>query len=127
MTPEHEEKREFIRYTCEKPVIFKTILSPVHNNAAARLVVGMSKNLSASGILFKSEHLPDISSVLQLELDYRTTNICREVEENALILNEKLIGKVVRIEDTNDGMYYVGVAFIRKNDQLPKEIKDIIR
>ncbi len=122
-----ENKREFVRYSYNKPVNFKILLSPKHSKSALKLVSGISRNLSISGLLFKSEHLPDISSILEIELDYRTTGICHEIEENAMMVGNKLIGKVVRIEEDEDGKYNVGVAFIKKTDSLPPEIGDMLK
>ena len=71
--------------------------------------------------------MPEISSILALDLDYRTTSICKEIEGRVLILNDKLFGKVVRIEDADNGLYDVGVAFIKKSEELAKDIKVIIK
>lgn len=127
MSPNSEDNRQFVRYGYSKPVNFRILLSPKHNKSASKLVSGISKNLSVSGILFKSDHLPEISSILELDLDYRTTGICHEIEENALTINNKLIGKVVRIEEDEDGKYNVGVAFIKKTDELPPDIEGMLK
>ncbi len=127
MNPNPDSKREFVRYGYDKPVSFKILFSPKQNKTASKLVSGMSKNLSVSGLLFKSAHLPEISSILELDLDYRTTGICNEIEENALMIGNKLIGKVVRIEEDEDGRYNIGVAFIKKTDQLPPDVKGMLK
>ncbi len=124
---DREDKREFFRYSCDKPITFRILLSPKQGGSKPDMVSGISQNLSASGILFKSDILPEISSVLELNLDYRTTSICREIEKNAMTVDDKLIGKVVRLESTEDGKYNVGVAFIKKSERLPPEIKDILK
>lgn len=122
-----DDRREFVRYSHNKPVNFKVLLSPKHGNPKSKLVSGISKNLSVSGILFKSDHIPEISSILELDLDYRTTGICHEIEENAMTNGNKLIGKVVRIEEDEDGKYNIGVAFIRKTDPLSHDIADMLK
>ncbi len=127
MNPGPDSKREFVRYSYDKPVNFKILFSPKQNRPASKLIIGMSKNLSASGILFKSDHLPEISSILELDLDYRTTGICNEIEEHALMIGNKLIGKVVRIEEDEDGKYNVGVVFIKKTDQLPPDLQNMLK
>lgn len=127
MDPNYTDKREFIRYSYSRPVNFKILVSPKDKGSLSKLVGGISKNLSASGILFTSNHIPEISSVLALELDYRTTGICQEIEENALVIENKLIGKVVRIEEGEDGKFNIGVAFIKKSDQLPPEIRNLLK
>jgi hypothetical protein len=40
-----------------------------------------------------------------LDLDYKTATICKEIEERVLILGNKRIGRVVRIEDNEDGTF----------------------
>ncbi|MBN2453257.1 MAG: PilZ domain-containing protein [Candidatus Omnitrophica bacterium] len=127
MNSNYTEKREFLRSRFDRPVDFRILVSPNDPIPASNLVKGISRNLSASGILFASDHLPAISSVLALDLDYRTTNICREIEEHALIIDNKLIGKVVRIEEKDDSGYDIGVAFIKKGDRIQAQIKNLLK
>lgn len=122
-----EEKREFLRYRFNQPVNYRVISSSARPAAGgSRAIDAVALNLSASGILFVSAHLPEISSVIALDLDYRTTRICREIEENALIVRNRLVGKVVRIEENADGLYGVGVAFIKRLARLPKDLEKLI-
>lgn len=114
------EKREFFRYRHEKPAHFTEIDKNEHT--LSDIVDAITKNLSACGVLFTSQYPPRLSSIIILDLDYRTSRICEEIEDRALILNDKLFGKVVRIEDNDDGSYDIGVAFIRKSDGLPNDI-----
>jgi len=121
-----KDRREFFRYTCEKPVQYKILPSNDKKNPASKFISGVSKNLSASGMMFTSNLIPDISSIVTLKLDYRTTNICCEIEENALVVDNILVGKVVLIEDNDDGSYNVGVAFLKKTSEIPAEIKNLL-
>lgn len=121
-----KDKREFFRYNYEGPIHYKVVNANKDKSSVSRLIDAVSKNLSASGILFTTTSIPEISSVLVLDLDYRTTRICQEIENRALVLNDKLIGKVVRIEDNEDGRYNIGVAFVKKTDSLPSDITDLI-
>jgi hypothetical protein len=121
-----KERREFFRYSCEKPVQYRTVTASRKGGSVSQYLDGMSKNLSASGMLFTSNFIPAISSIITLKLDYRTTNICCEIEENALIVDNVLVGKVVRIEDNDDGSYSVGVAFLKKTGEVPSEVKNLI-
>lgn len=120
------ERREFFRYKHEEPIHFKVVTSPHIKNAASNLIGAVTRNLSASGILFSSKYLPEISSIIALDLDYRTTQICKEIEENTLIVKDKVVGKVVRIEDNEDGQYNVGVAFIKRSEAIPSEILKLV-
>lgn len=122
-----KERREFFRYRHEGPVRFNEALSSKNNKLTSQLFDAASKNLSITGMLFTCQHTPELSSVIVLDVDYHTTRICEEIEEKALILNNRLLGKVVRIEDNDDGSYDVGVAFIKKSDTLPEGIEALIK
>jgi hypothetical protein len=121
------ERREFLRCDFNKPVKYSTVNVVKDQNFTTGLADAISKNLSASGIYFitKVGKVPDISSLLVLDLDYKTATICKEIEERVLILGNKLIGRVVRIEDNEDGTCGIGVAFVKKSDADTKEVKDI--
>ena len=119
------ERREFFRYRHIGPAHFKEVLKS--NNTLSGLVDAITKNLSASGMLFASECPPRLSSIIVLDIDYRTTRLCEEIEERALVLNNKLLAKVVRIEENDDGSFDVGVAFIKKSENLPQSILTIVK
>ena len=121
-----KERREFFRYRHEGPVRFRETLSPKNKKLSLQLSAAVSKNLSVSGMLVTCQYLPELSSVIVLDVDYHTTRICEEIESSAVILNNRLLGKVVRIEENNDGSYSVGVAFVKKSDRLPKAAQGLI-
>lgn len=122
-----KEKREFFRYSYNKPIAYLTLNETGDKNITSKILTAVSKNLSAAGILFIANvnKLPGISTILAMDLDYKTATVCQEIEERALILKDKLIGKVVRIDDNEDGTCKVGVAFVTKSDDMTKEIKNI--
>ncbi|MCX5686009.1 MAG: PilZ domain-containing protein [Candidatus Omnitrophica bacterium] len=122
-----KEKREFFRYQHEAPVQYKVLNPAGGKSLSSKLVDAVSKNLSVSGVLFTSSFLPEISSILVLDLDYRTSRICQEIEKRALMVENRMIGKVVRIEESDNGLYDVGVAFVRKTDKLPKGVKNLLK
>jgi len=122
-----KEKREFFRYKHEKPVYYRNMGVPSRGGKCAKSLEAISKNLSASGLLFTTELVPELSSVVVIELDYRTSKICREIESKVMMLDNKIVGKVVRIEDAGEGFYDIGVAFIKKTEAIPSEIKSIIQ
>ncbi len=119
------DRREFFRYAHEKQASFKEISG--FDCAVSHIVKAITKNLSAAGMLFTSQYPPRLSSIIVLDVDYRTSRICAEIEEHALIVDNRLVGKVVRIEDNDNGSYDVGVAFIKKSESLPENIRAIIK
>lgn len=120
------ERREFLRYPFDKQVRCRVISTAGIENPVSKVLDTVARNLSVSGVLFASTFVPALSSIVVLEMDYRTTRICQEIEESALIVKNRIIGKVVRIEDSGDGVYGVGVAFIKKLSDLPKNVEEII-
>jgi hypothetical protein len=121
------DKREFFRYRYEKPIHYTVIKTSSSKDTLSRLFDVVSRDLSASGMLFTAARPPELSSILVLDLDYRATRVCREIEESALIVNDKLLGKVVRIEHNDDDSYDVGVAFIKQSDSLSENIKNLVK
>jgi hypothetical protein len=121
------ERREFLRYDYDKPISYRPILSSKETLSGSSFLNAKPRNLSASGLLFvtKVSNVPDMATLLVIDLDYRTAAICQEIENQALILDNKLIGKVVRIEDNEDGTCGVGVAFLTKTDPIIKNIKGL--
>lgn len=118
------EKREFFRYRHIKPASFKEVSK--NDRTLSDLAKAITKNLSASGMLFTSTYPPRLSSIIVLDVDYRTSLLCEEIEGHVMISNNRLLGKVVRIEDNDNGSYDIGVAFIKKSENLPQEIATLI-
>jgi len=123
------EKRNFLRFGFEKPLHYSLVTSPKDKNMFSSLVKAISKNLSASGMLFisKADKVPEISSLIMLDIDYKTANVCHEIDQRAFIQNNKLLGRVVRIEDNEDGTCGVGVAFVTKSERLAEDVKKLIQ
>jgi hypothetical protein len=122
-----KDRREFFRYKHEEPVHYKVLNQSAGDAVSVKFMDAVSKNLSISGVLFTSSYLPEISSLVIIDLDTRTSNICKEIEKRALMVGDKMIGKVVRIEDSGDGQYDVGVAFVKKSEKLPKSIMQLLK
>ncbi len=121
------DRREFLRYEYESPVRYNEIDTAREKNPVSNLIEAVSKNLSASGISFTTRKAPTISSILVLDLDCRTARVCQEIENRALVVKNKILGKVVRIENNENGFFDVGVAFITKTNRVYDFIEDLIK
>ncbi len=121
-----EEKRQFLRCNYEKFFNYNAVNLSKDKNFMSSLINAVTRNLSGSGMLFSTTEAPQLSSLLVLDLDYRTARVCEEVDKNALIVNNRVLGKVVRIEERGGGVYDVGVAFVIKSERLPKDIQSLI-
>jgi len=122
-----KEKREFLRYDYDKPLQYNTVRSLKDKKIPAQLVKAMSKNLSASGLLFtaNTKAIPPLSSYILIDLDYRTASICQEIEARVLMVHNKILGRVVRIDDNDDGTFDVGIAFVTKSEIQTKPVEDL--
>ena len=130
--PAGNERREFFRLNFNAPLQFKSYSIERPGKSQAQPAVtseGSSKNISPSGILFQTrQNPPTVSSVLWMNLDLRTLNICQEIEKRALIFNNGLLGRVVRVEEDpeNESLYDVGVCFLTQDQRNSREVKQLL-
>ena len=119
------ERREFFRLNFKSPLQIKFYDSKVGSTVQD----ADSRNISQNGILFQTgDNPPRLSSLVWMNLDIRTLKICREIESRALILNNGVLGKVVRVEEDADqgNAYDVGVCFLKKDQKESREVKSIL-
>lgn len=126
MNVEVDEKREFLRVDYEKPLNFKTVSTDklVSKNDI------ISKNISASGLLFRTpseSSIPSLSQLVWIELDEKMMNICSEIESDLVIRNNGVFGRVVRIAEGEPGVSYdIGICFLRKSEMTEEDIDTLI-
>ncbi len=127
---ETQERREFFRVKFETPIQFKSYSSDQDPAKRSGLPSsGVSQDISQSGILFQTNNTPpEISSILWMHLDIRTLKICQEIEKRAIIFNDGLLGKVVRVEEDakNQNVYEVGVCFLTQDQKDLREVKEAL-
>jgi hypothetical protein len=121
-----EDRRKFLRCNYEHFFSYNAVNLSADKRFMSSLIHAVSRNLSGSGMLFSTTEVPPLSSLLVLSLDYHTARVCEEIEKNALIVNNRVLGKVVRIEERGDGVYDVGVAFVTRSDRLPKDVQSLV-
>ena len=126
-----QERREFFRLNFTAPLNFKSYSgtgskSSKIDSTSARAVC---QNISQSGILFQTENKPpQLSSIVWMNLDIRTLSICKEIEKKALIFNDGLLGRVVRVEEdsSNTNRYDIGVCFLTEEQKNTQEVEQIL-
>ncbi|MFT5206587.1 MAG: hypothetical protein ACI9CF_000326 [Candidatus Omnitrophota bacterium] len=115
LTHTQDNRREFLRLDFRSSIRFKTIQKNRINAA-----LGTVDNVSESGLLFTSNIVPEIASILWLSLDLKTLGICQKIESNVLMDQGGILGRVVRLEENRGaGNYRVGVCFLT-NDINPE-------
>ena len=122
MAPNESERREFFRLNFKSPVQYRDL-------RAGAPVEATTRNISQNGVLFQTEQSPpNLSSLVWMNLDMRTLKICQEIESRAIIFNNGVIGKVVRVEEDPEAAktYDVGVCFLRKEQQASQEVQQLL-
>ena len=123
-----QERREFFRINFSTPLNFKSY-SRLAVSSSQGSQEGSAQNISQSGILFQTENNPpQLSSIVWMGLDIRTLTICKEIEKRALILNNGLLGRVVRVEEDtkNSNRYDIGVCFLTQEQKNSSEVEQIL-
>lgn len=106
------ERREFLRLDYRRPLKFRLV-----QGSSDDVNLATTSNISPSGVLFKSKILPKIASILWMNLDIKTLQICRDIENRVLVHNNGILGRVVRIdEDRETDSYRIGVCFVTRDD-----------
>ena len=121
-----KDRREFFRIHFSTPLRFKSY-SPQESRGGEEHK-GTSQNISQSGILFHTKNEPpQLSSILWLDLDFRTLKICEEIENRALIYNNGVLGRVVRVEEAPaDNAFDIGVCFLTRDQKNSREVQAIL-
>ena len=127
----NQERREFFRLNFKTPVEFISF-NPAREAAKVvkdKEVRGLTSNISQSGILFQTEtEPPKVSSLVWMTLDLRTLRICQEIEKKALVHNNGILGRVVRVEESplNRNSFDIGICFLTQEEAKDKQVADIL-
>ncbi len=112
------ERREFVRIEYDSPLSFKVCKS----ETIKKILQGYISNISQSGILCSIREKVSENDILWLSFDRQALNICSELEKRALIYQNGVIGKVVRVEATGGGMYDLGIRFVTREEESSTHI-----
>ncbi|MDD5079200.1 MAG: PilZ domain-containing protein [Candidatus Omnitrophica bacterium] len=112
---EGPERREFIRLNFNTPLAYKVCKA----ETLEKLLEGYTVNLSNSGLLCNIKNRVDIEDILWLSFDRSVLITCEEIEKSSLIYQSGIVGKVVRINDKDNGTFDIGVKFITRQEKNP--------
>ena len=107
------ERREFLRLDYMVPLNYKVC----KKDTISKLLQGYTVNISEAGLLCKINKEVHKEDVLWLVFDRQILDICTELEEKALIYQNGIIGKVVRIEYKDNSDYSVGIKFLTREEK----------
>lgn len=107
------ERRKFVRLNYSILFDYKVC----KKETLSKLLQGYTSNVSEAGLLCNLKDKVNKDDILWLSFDRATLNICEELEKRALIYQNGIIGKVVRIEPKDLGVYDVGIQFITREEK----------
>lgn len=107
------ERRKFVRLDYVAPFSYKVC----KQETISQLLKGYTANVSPVGILCNIAIKVQENDIVWLSFDRTTLDIFKNMEKMCLIYQGGVIGKVVRVEAKNDGLYDIGVQFITREEE----------
>lgn len=107
------ERRKFLRLDYTAPLDFKIC----KEETVSKLLEGYTVNISPAGLLCTLKDKVNKDDILWLCFDRPTLTFCEEIEKKALIYQNGIIGRVVRIEHRDEDAYSVGIQFITREEK----------
>jgi hypothetical protein len=107
------DRRNFLRLDYITPLACKVC----KKETVEKLLTGYTSDVSQAGLLCNVKEKVNTDDILWLSFDRATLNICADLEKRALIYQNGIIGKVVRVESKEDGLYDLGIQFITREEE----------
>lgn len=118
------ERRRYVRLVFDKPLRFK-IINPIF---VAELQIGKSQNISETGMLFKTVTPPPRKSFIAIDTDHQAVKDFLRTDRGLVTIDHKILGKVMRTHlNLNNGLFEVGIRFIRPEEKHDQEIKTVLK
>lgn len=108
-----QECRQFVRLGYATPLACKVCKKETIDT----LLRGYTSNISQSGLLCNIREKVNKDDILWLSFDRSILSICEELERRAFIYQNGIIGKVVRVEPQDNGIYDLGIQFITREEE----------
>ncbi|MFA5411220.1 MAG: PilZ domain-containing protein [Candidatus Omnitrophota bacterium] len=107
------ERRKFIRMDYATPLAYKVC----KKETLSELLKGYTSDISQSGLLCSMKDKVSKDDIVWLSFDRATLSMCRELEQQSLIYQNGVIGKVVRVEAKDHRGFNVGIQFITRKEE----------
>ena len=107
------ERRKFLRIDC----LIETYILSITENEELDCSSGLTKNLSASGLLFRTNKNYQAGTILSIEISPGVLNDLDENRGKIIKTRGFVLGKVVRIDELEDNVYDCAIAFISSQDE----------
>lgn len=108
-----KERRKFIRLEYAMPLDCKIC----KKETITKLLQGYTANISENGLFCNIKEPVKKNDILWLSFDRGALGLCASLERRAMIYQNGIIGKVVRVEHKKNHTYNVGVSFITREEK----------
>ncbi|MFH0827227.1 MAG: PilZ domain-containing protein [Candidatus Omnitrophota bacterium] len=107
------DRRNFLRLEFKTPLQFKVC----RQETISMLLDGYTSNISQNGLLCHIREKVSCGDFVWLSFDRATLSICEDLEKRALVYQNGIIGKVVRIARKARESFDVGVQFLTREEK----------
>ena len=107
------DRRSFLRLEFKSPIQFKVC----KKKTIFMLLKGYTSNISQAGLLCNLKEKVKRGDLVWLSFDRATLSICEDLEKRALIYQNGIVGKVVRIVRRARESFDVGVQFLTREEK----------
>jgi hypothetical protein len=111
-----QDRRSFLRLGFNAPLACKVC----KKETIDKLLKGYTSDISESGLFCCVSEKVSENDILWLSFDRTTLNICAELEKKAMIYQNGIVGKVVRVEAKQDGNYDLGIQFLTRVEEAER-------
>ena len=80
---------------------------------------GYTRNISNSGLMCNLNERVPIGKMLWLKLDSGALELCKDIEERSVIIQQGVFGKVVWQKKLSDSSYDTGIRFLTRKEKVP--------
>lgn len=108
-----QERRQFARLDYIAPLGCKVC----KRETLSKLMEGYTRDISQAGLLCEIKAKVKVGDILWVSFDRATLNICEDLERRALIYQNGVIGKVVRVEKKNKQTFGIGMQFLVREEK----------
>ncbi|MDD3087197.1 MAG: PilZ domain-containing protein [Candidatus Omnitrophica bacterium] len=109
----NSDRRLFSRIDFAAPLAYKVC----NKDTLSKILQGYTSNISEAGMLCNIREAVNPDDILWLSFDRGTLGMCEELEKRALIYQNGVIGKVVRIQSKGYDNFDVGIKFITREEK----------
>ncbi len=112
------ERREYQRVSFASPLAYKVC----RKETITKILEGYTSNISEAGMLCNIRESVNTEDILWLSFNRSVLEICQDLEKKALIYQNGVIGKVVRIEPKGIDNFDVGIKFLTREEPDSKNV-----